>query len=249
MITVGILVSNLINYGVREIEGSSASWRIVIGLGIAFSVPLGVGVLFLPESPRWLADRGRWDEARVSVARLRGLKTELHNPMVEHDFQEMHNTIKQQANVGTGTWLECFIGSDKPRVVYRTLLGCAIHFLQQWTGVNYFFYVSHLDDNSQFNAESLQYGANIFSSAGIDDPILIQLVLGAVNVVTTFPGLYIIERFGRRIPLVVGACWQAAWLLIFAAVGIARPPDQYDSSGIVMIVAACLFIASFAMTW
>ena len=74
-------------------------------------------------------------------------------------------------------------------------------------------------------------------------------MLGAVNVVTTFPGLYIIERVGRRIPLIVGASWQATWLLIFAAVGIARPPDQYESSGIVMIVAACMFIASFAMTW
>ena len=95
----------------------------------------------------------------------------------------------------------------------------------------------------------MQYGASIFQSAGIDDPILIQLVLGAVNVVTTFPGLYIIERVGRRIPLIIGACWQATWLLIFAAVGIARPPDQYESSGIVMIVAACMFIASFAMTW
>lgn len=98
-------------------------------------------------------------------------------------------------------------------------------------------------------ADVFQYGASIFQSAGIDDPILIQLVLGAVNVVTTFPGLYIIERVGRRIPLIIGACWQATWLLIFAAVGIARPPDKYGSSGIVMIVAACMFIASFAMTW
>ena len=144
MITIGILISNLINYGVRNIEGSSASWRIVIGLGIAFSLPLGIGVLFLPESPRWLAGRGRWDAARISMARLRGLKADPHNPLVEDDFQEMHSTIVQQANVGTGTWLECFAGSDKPRVVYRTLLGCAIHFLQQWTGVNYFFYVSRL---------------------------------------------------------------------------------------------------------
>ncbi len=95
----------------------------------------------------------------------------------------------------------------------------------------------------------MQYGATIFQSAGIADPILVQLVLGAVNVVMTFPGLYIVERLGRRIPLIVGACWQAAWLLIFAAVGIARPPDANPASGIVMIVAACMFIASFAMTW
>ena len=94
-----------------------------------------------------------------------------------------------------------------------------------------------------------QYGATIFSSAGIKDPIMVQLILGAVNVAMTFPGLYIIERVGRRTPMIFGALWQSVWLLIFAAVGTARPPTEYTSSGIVMIVAACMFIASFAMTW
>ncbi|KAI7162487.1 general substrate transporter [Hortaea werneckii] len=234
MITVGILISNIINYGVREIEDQSASWRIVIGLGIAFSLPLGIGILFAPESPRWLANRDRWDEARVSMARLRGMKHDLNNQLVEDDWREMYDNIKEQKSAGTGSWLECFIGNgEKPRVVYRTFLGMFVHFLQQWTGVNYFFY----------------YGATIFESAGIDDPIRVQLILGAVNVGTTFPGLYMIEKFGRRIPLIVGAIWQATWLLIFASVATARPPMEYESSGIVMIVAACMFIASFAMTW
>lgn len=78
---------------------------------------------------------------------------------------------------------------------------------------------------------------------------MVQLILGAVNVAMTFPGLYIIERLGRRIPLFYGALWQASWLLIFASIGVARPPTEYKSSGIIMIVSACMFIASFAMTW
>ena len=93
------------------------------------------------------------------------------------------------------------------------------------------------------------YGATVFESAGIDDPIQTQLILGAVNVAMTVPGLWMIERFGRRMPLVVGGLWQAAWLLIFAIIGIVRPPTEYSSSGIVMIVCACMFIASFASTW
>ena len=95
----------------------------------------------------------------------------------------------------------------------------------------------------------MQYGATIFSSAGIDDPIQVQLILGAVNVVMTVPGLWLIERVGRRVPLVVGGLWQAVWLLIFAVIGMVRPPTEYTSSGIVMIVCACMYIASFAMTW
>jgi len=235
LITIGILVSNAINLGVRNFQDSDASWRIVIGLGIAFSLPLGIGILFSPESPRWLAGRSRWDEARTSLARLRGMKDDPNNPLVEGDYQEMYSIISEQNKVGQGGWMECFTGkpSGIPRLVYRTFLGVAVHFLQQWTGVNYFFY----------------YGATIFSSAGVQDPIVTQLILGAVNVITTFPGLYIVERFGRRTPMLIGALWQAAWLCIFAAVGVALNPEENRTSGIVMIVAACMFIASFAMTW
>lgn len=139
-------VSNIINYGVRDNPGqdNSASWRIVIGLGIAFSIPLGFGVLFTPESPRWLAGKGRWEEARIAMARLRGLKHDPNNPLVNEDFKEMEDSINEQKSAGQGSWKECFARSSSgiPRVVYRTFLGCALQFAQQWTGVNYFFYVS-----------------------------------------------------------------------------------------------------------
>ena len=146
MITIGILISNIINYGVRDNPGddTDASWRIVIGLSIAFSLPLGVGVLFAPESPRWLAGKGRWEDARIAMARLRGLKHDPTNKLVNEDFKEMEDSINEQHSTGQGTWLECFTGqpSGIPRLVYRTFLGCALQFFQQWTGVNYFFYVS-----------------------------------------------------------------------------------------------------------
>ena len=235
MITFGILVSNIINFGVRSFEEDSASWRIVIGLGIAFSLPLGIGILFVPESPRWLAGRHDWDGARLAMARLRGLKHDPKHHLIERDLKEMHASLEKESAVGVGSWLECFTGkpSNHPKVVYRTLLGMAIHFLQQWTGVNFFFY----------------YGASIFASAGIDDPIKMQLILGAVNVLLTFYGLYVVEKYGRRWPLFLGALWQAAWLAVFASVGTALDPETNRTVGIVMIVSACMFIASFAGTW
>jgi len=235
LITFGILIANFVNYGVREIEDESASWRIVIGLGIAFSIPLGLGILLVPESPRWLAGRSRWDDARMSLARLRGLKHEPNNKFVEDDMREMREILEKEKAVGVGSWAECFVPRKNgvPKQVYRTMLGMGLHFLQQWTGINYFFY----------------YGATIFESAGIDDPIQTQLILGAVNVFCTFFGLYVVEKFGRRWPLIIGGIWQAVWLAVFASMGTALKPEENKTSGIIMIVSAALFIASFAITW
>ncbi|KAF4457139.1 hypothetical protein F53441_927 [Fusarium austroafricanum] len=234
MICFGILISNIVNYGVREIEDNDASWRAVIAIEMAFSIPLGLGVLSCPESPRWLAMREDWDGVRNSLARLRGLLNDDTNPLVEDNIHEMRLLLEEERRVGQGSWLECFGMNNKaPKILYRTLLGMAVQFFQQWTGANYFFY----------------YGATIFKSAGIDDPILVQLILGAINVGMTFFGIYSAEKFGRRWPLIIGGLWQTAWLLIFASVGTAINPEHSSSSGIVMIVAACMFIASFAVSW
>ncbi|KAK1998787.1 general substrate transporter [Colletotrichum falcatum] len=234
LITFGILISNLINFGVRNFQESDASWRIVIGLGIGFSLPLGLGILCVPESPRWLAGRQDWEGARMSMARLRGLKDDPHCELVEKDLQEMFRVIEEESRTGYGTWLECFTGSSGiPKTVYRTLLGFSLHLLQQLSGVNFFFY----------------FGATIFQSAGIQDPIMMQLILGAVNVACTFFGLYAVEKYGRRWPLFIGAVWQTLWLTVFASVGTAMPPETNSTTGIVMIVSACMFIASFASTW
>lgn len=236
-ITLGILAANCINLGMRAMQHSDASWRVVVGLGICFSIPLAVGVPCLPESPRWLAGREDWVGARAAIVRLRGLGEDPDNPAVENDLQEMFAEFAKGMQLGKGGWLECFTGSGGeqgnstiPKLRYRTLIGIAIHFLQQWTGANYFFY----------------HGSTIFNAVGLHDPILTQLILGAVNMIMTFLGLYMVEKFGRRVPLFVGALWQAVSLLVFASVGTAKDPSVYSTSGKVMIVAACMFIASFA---
>jgi SP family sugar:H+ symporter-like MFS transporter len=68
------------------------------------------------------------------MARLRGLKHDPTNKLVNEDFKEMEDSINEQHSAGQGTWLECITGqpSGIPRLVYRTVLGCALQFAQQW---------------------------------------------------------------------------------------------------------------------
>jgi len=67
-ITVGILVAYIVDYAFAAIQG----WRWMFGLAVVPAVIFGVGMLFLPESPRWLARYGHHEKARAMLIRIRG---------------------------------------------------------------------------------------------------------------------------------------------------------------------------------
>jgi len=93
----------------------------------------------------------------------------------------------------------------------------------------------------------------VFKSVGISNSFVTQIILGAVNVVTTFPGLYFVEKYGRRKCLTLGAAWMFMCFMVFASVGEFGKKDSAGNpartEGYVMIIFACLFIAAFASTW
>lgn len=79
------------------------------------------------------------------------------------------------------------------------------------------------------------------------------MILGAVNFAFTFPGLYVIEKAGRRGALMWGAAWMFMCFMVFSSVGHfaldQTTPTNTPKAGAAMIVFACLFIAGYAMTW
>ncbi|KAG6844267.1 hypothetical protein H0H87_008303 [Tephrocybe sp. NHM501043] len=230
-ITFGILVAYCISIGTRNISGAG-SWRTVVGIGLIWPVILSVGIMFMPESPRWLASRGRIDEARRSLARSHGVPRDKiqTDPFLVSKVDEIRSNVEHETRLRAG-WLDCFRIQNK--TLYRTLLGMSLQSFQQLTGANYFFY----------------YGATIFVSVGIQDSFVTQIILGAVNFVCTFGGLYVMQRFGRRLPLIIGGIWQSCWLFVFAAAGTAKQPQDNPGIGKLMIVSACMFILGYAMTW
>ncbi|TFY58067.1 hypothetical protein EVG20_g8297 [Dentipellis fragilis] len=230
-ITFGILIAYCISIGTRHYKGSK-SWQTVVGIGIVWPGILAFGIQFMPESPRWLALHGRMDEAQTSIARVRGVsaKDAANDFVIQKEIEEIRSRLEFERNE-EGGWIDCFRPANKQ--LYRTLLGMALQSLQQLTGANYFFY----------------YGATIFQSVGIEDSYVTQIILGAVNFGCTFLGLYIMERFGRRYPLIIGGLWQSAWLFVFASAGTAKVPQDNPGIGKLMIVSACLFILGYASTW
>ncbi|KAF8346400.1 general substrate transporter [Amanita rubescens] len=223
-ITLGILTAYCISIGTRHMPGAK-SWRTVVGIGMIWPGLLSFGIMFMPESPRWLVTRGRVEEAKISIAKAHGLSTSLleENKLVSVEVNKMCDHWEQE-RATRGGWIDCF--KPKHKVLYRTLLGMALQTFQQLTGANYFFY----------------YGATIFSSVGIVDPYVTQIILGAVNVVCTFGGLYVMEKF-------MAASGNRFGFLFSRQREQARDPATDRGIGKLMIVSACMFILGFAMTW
>ncbi|TGJ86571.1 hypothetical protein E0Z10_g2164 [Xylaria hypoxylon] len=230
-ITLGIWTSYLVDFGTANIN-NSASWRIPDGIGFAWSLILGVGILFLPESPRYAYTKGRTDEARHTIARLAGVDE--NDPLVNNQITQIRVKLEEEASQGKASWSEIFTG---PRMLHRTVLGIVLQAGQQLTGANFFFY----------------YGTTIFKATGLSDSYVTQIILGSVNVVCTFAGLYVVHKVGRRKALMSGAGWIFICFLIYAFVGQfaldSTNPQNTPAAGSALIVFSALAIAAFATTW
>ncbi|KAI1868436.1 uncharacterized protein JN550_006352 [Neoarthrinium moseri] len=230
-ITLGIWTSNMVDFG-TEAKLNSSSWRIPNGLGFLWALILGVGVLFLPESPRFAFTRGREEEARQTIAGLAGVDP--HHRSVSDQLSQIRAKLDEEKASGKAKLTEIFTG---PRMLYRTILGIILQMGQQLTGANFFFY----------------YGTTVFAATGLDNSYVTQIILGTVNVVCTFAGLYVVQKVGRRKALIAGAGWMMICFFIYAFVGQYsldhEDPSRTPAAGSVLIVFSCLAIAAFATTW
>lgn len=166
-----------------------------MGIGFIWPVIMGTGMLFMRESPRWDYRHGNIDRARGTIARSYG--TSKGHPDVQRELREIKEKLDaERAGGGKHPWYEIFTG---PRMAYRILLGITLQALQQLTGANFFY-----------------YGTSIFASVGLPNSYVTSMILGGVNFGTTFPGLYIVERFGRRPSLIAGALWMFMCFMAFA---------------------------------
>lgn len=185
-ITLGIWTSEMVNWGTEGKTGS-ASWRIPNGLGFLWALILGVGILFLPESPRHAYRKGRVEEARQTIAHLAGL--DINAPRVNKEIADIQTKLDEEKSAAEVRWHDIFTAD---RMLYRTMLGFFIQAASQLTGANYFFY----------------YGTTAFQSTGISNSYVTQLILGSVNVFCTIAGLFLVHKVGRRIALMGGAAWM-----------------------------------------
>ncbi|KAF3928569.1 hypothetical protein AA313_de0200680 [Arthrobotrys entomopaga] len=222
-ITLGLLLTTIISNATHD-RTDTGAYRIPISLQAILSITLAIGMLFLPESPRFLVKRGHPEAATLALSKLRALPRD--HPTLQEELVEIELFHEIECDLGKATWKDCFRGN----LGARLWTGCGLQALQQLTGINFIFY----------------YGTTYFKSSGVSRPFIISLIANIVNVVATIPGLYLVERAGRAPLLFIGALGMGFCQLIIAVVGLTT---STDISNKVLIALTCIYIAFFAMTW
>ena len=216
-ITVGILLAYIVDYAFAAIQG----WRWMFGLAVVPATIFGLGMLFLPESPRWLARRGRHDKARAMLMRIRGT-SDVSAELEEIDRSLTHATERGQLS-------DLLAPSIRPAL----LVGIGLAVFQQVTGINTVIY----------------YAPLIIQSAGISSAsgaILATAGIGLVNVLMTIVAMWLIDRMGRRPLLLVGIAGMAITL---GLLGLAFHVSG-KSAGLVWlaVISMMVYVGSFAIS-
>lgn len=234
MVTAGIFLGYCTNYGTKQYD-NSVQWRVPLGLNFAWALLMIGGMTFVPESPRYLVQVGKIQEAKRALSRSNKVPPE--DPGLLAELEQIEDGIEAERAAGDATLTELF--SPRGKVLHRVIMGVVIQSLQQLTGDNYYFY----------------YGTTVFKSVGLNDSFETSIVFGVVNFFSTFFGIYYVERFGRRACLLWGAALMVCCYVVYASVGVTRlwPNGEGNGSskgaGNCMIVFSCFFIYLFASTW
>jgi SP family sugar porter-like MFS transporter len=234
-IVVGILLAQVVNWliarpvpaGARAQEillswNGQSGWRWMFGVTAIPSALFLLAALLVPESPRWLAAKGRAQQAFRVLERLGG---RAYAQQVLDDFatasagEPRHSAVVELLGGGLGKVL---------------LLGVLLAILQQWCGINVIF----------------NYAQEVFAAAGyqVSDILFNIVVTGTVNLLFTLVALFTIDRFGRRLLLLTGTAGLA---IIYTVLGALYRLHMQGKPMLVLVLAAiaCYAMSLAPATW
>jgi sugar porter (SP) family MFS transporter len=216
LLTVGILGAYLTN-ALFDYDGG---WRWMFALGTVPAAALAFGLLPLPETPRWLVEKGRRDEALEVLWRLRDERT------AERELAEIEQ-VRQEEEEHEESLRDLL----QPWVRPALIAGIGVSVFGQAGGINTVIYY----------APKILKGAGLGNSAAI----LATVGIGAVNVVMTLVGMALVDRAGRRILLMVGFAVMAVCL---GVLGVVLGGTVSGGTGAIAIACLVVYIAAFAVS-
>jgi SP family galactose:H+ symporter-like MFS transporter len=216
-ITGGILLSYLVGFA---LAGVSGGWRWMFAIGALPGIILAVGMLVLPESPRWLAGHGRMNDAETVLKHLRG-----GNADISSELRALRTDLARE-----GRQLASASDLLAPRLRRPLIIGIGLAMFQQITGINTVIY----------------FAPTIFQSAGLSSAatsILATAGVGAVNVIMTIVSIRLIDRLGRRQLLIWSLGGMAVTLFVLCGAFHGGASSQLAWVAVVSVAAYVGFFA------
>ncbi|KAI5461650.1 general substrate transporter [Mariannaea sp. PMI_226] len=231
--TLGVFTSYWVDYAVQtRMAPSTTQWRIPVALQLIPGGFLGLGMLLTKESTRWLAKVGRREEALESLVWVRG---GVLTPEVQAEMDEIVAAIVEEERIREGlTWREFLLPANR----WRLLLVFTLQMGAQLTGNTSLAYFSP----QVFNAVGAGSNAYLFSG-----------FFGLVKVVSClFFLLFLVERLGRRWPLIIGSFGMGVYMLIVALISATHPPKPnagITSASVASLTMIYLEAMTFNISW
>jgi SP family arabinose:H+ symporter-like MFS transporter len=167
-------------------------WRWMLGVELIPATIYFVLLFFVPQSPRWLYLKGKFEEAKKVLIKIHGVQRGgMEIAAIEENIDSEENTSKLKIK-----------DLLKPSLRFILVIGLIVGVLQQITGINAVYF----------------YATSIFKQTGIgtDAAFSSGVLLSTISVIFTFVAIYLIDRMGRRPLLLIGTAGIAVSLLVCA---------------------------------
>ncbi|WP_165725424.1 sugar porter family MFS transporter [Pseudoalteromonas sp. SA25] len=237
-IVLGLFAAFLSNYLIADAAGSAqnilmldiAAWRWMFWAELVPAVLFLVGVLFIPESPRYLVAQGKVDDAKTVFSKI-------SNDNIDAQISDVKRSLHSDTKPSIR---DLFINNSK-KVHPIVWVGVALSVFQQFVGINVVFY----------------YGSELWQAAGFDESqsLFINVLAGTTNIVSTFVAIALVDKVGRKPLLLVGSIGMfislSALTYIFGSAGLddAGKLALSDNMGTFALIMANLFVVFFGLSW